>query len=355
MVHRVHEVLPDVTTLHLVSLPHTETTDDFSWCAFTALAKSMSTMMSRYGYEVILYAGENNEAECSEHVVCSDSPPHSRPTIPEWTGEYFRPMNKRVIAALEERLEPHDIILLSMGCCQTDIMAAFPSHLAVEYAVGYSGVAALYRVFPSYAWMHMVYGWQCGNGNPQAIQGRFYDAVIPHFLDADQFPLGEGGNYLLFVGRLNEDKGVGIAVDLSKRTGLPLKIVGAGTLPEYGEYLGVVGPTERAELMGGALAVVAPSLYCEPFCLVAAEAQMVGTPAITTDFGAFTETVEHGVTGFRCRTMSEFEDAVRSAPNLDRMRIRSRAMIRFSTRAVAPQYDEYFDRLGGLWDKGWYG
>jgi len=43
-------------------------------------------------------------------------------------------------------------------------------------------------------------------------------------------------------------------------------------------------PKERAELMGGAIAVIAPSMFPEPFCLVVIEAQMCGTPTITTDW-----------------------------------------------------------------------
>ncbi len=129
-------------------------------------------------------------------------------------------------------------------------------------------------------------------------------------------------------------KGEQVAVEMSKRTGIPLKIIGPGTPPNYGEYLGVMQPKERAELMGGAIAVIAPSMFPEPFCLVAIEAQMCGTPTITTDWGAFTETNENGVSGYRCSTLDEFTQAVEDCKNLDRKKIRERAIRKYSLEAV---------------------
>jgi glycosyltransferase involved in cell wall biosynthesis len=91
------------------------------------------------------------------------------------------------------------------------------------------------------------------------------------------------------------------------------------------------------------VAVLMPSLYLEPFGYVAIEAQMCGTPAITTDWGAFPETVEQGVGGFRCRTRAEFLAALAAAPALDRGEIRRRAVARFGIETVGPQYLAYFD------------
>jgi glycosyltransferase involved in cell wall biosynthesis len=331
--------------LHLVGLPHTQTTKEFSWCAFTSLITSFSTMMTRFGYEVVLYAAPENEAACAEHVVCSTAPPHANPVTPEFSQEEFAPMNRRVIDEMARRIAPHDVILLSSGYAQSAISSAFPDHIQVEPIAGYAGTIARHRVFPSYAWMHILYS-KWNTANAQCTMGQLTDSVIPHFLDVDAFPVGDGaGGYLLFAGRLNEDKGINIAVDISRRTGLPLKIIGAGTPPDHGEYLGVVGPQARAELMGSATAVLSPSLYCEPFCLVAVEAQMCGTPAITTDFGAFPETVVDGVSGYRCSNIAEFCRAAQSASTLDRGLIRQRAIDTYGTDAIAPQYDRYFRTL----------
>jgi glycosyltransferase involved in cell wall biosynthesis len=102
-------------------------------------------------------------------------------------------------------------------------------------------------------------------------------------------------------------------------------IAGVGTPPTYGEYLGPVG-LERAELYQNAKAVFVPTTYVEPYGTVNVEAQMCGTPVITTDWGAFTETVIDGVTGYRCRTFGEFVQASIDAPKLDRNVIRQRAL-----------------------------
>ena len=170
-------------------------------------------------------------------------------------------------------------------------------------------------------------------------------------LNVDQFPKGKGGDYLLFVGRLGGMKGEQVAVETSKRTGIPLKLIGPGTPPNYGEYLGVMQPKDRAELMGGALAVIAPSMFPEPFNLVVIESQMTGTPTITTDWGGFTETNKNGRTGYRCSTLGEFAQAVEDCKKLDRDKIRERAIKKYSLEAIGPQYTKFFERLEEIMPK----
>jgi glycosyltransferase involved in cell wall biosynthesis len=201
--------------------------------------------------------------------------------------------------------------------------------------------------------------------------GRFYDAVIPNYFDPKEFlkvPEQPKGDYLLYVGRLVMRKGVHIAGMISERTGIPLIVAGQGGL-EWGDgwvkypegevrapglkFVGPVNVEQRAELMANATALLAPTTYIGPFEGVAVEAMMSGCPAVTTDWGAFRETVEEGVTGYRFRTLQQGCDAVLKAAELDRKKIQRTANKRYSLKAVAPMFEEWFDQLDGLWGKGW--
>jgi glycosyltransferase involved in cell wall biosynthesis len=103
--------------------------------------------------------------------------------------------------------------------------------------------------------------------------------------------------------------------------------------------------------MGGAIALIAPSMFPEPFCLVVPEAQMCGTPTITTDWGAVTETNENGVSGFRCSTLNEFEQAVWDCKKLDRSKIRERAINKYSFETIGRMYTKFFHRLEQIMPK----
>lgn len=165
---------------------------------------------------------------------------------------------------------------------------------------------------------------------------------------------GEDEDYFLYVGRLVDRKGYRIAQEVCEALGKRLILAGPGEQHGYGEFVGEVGPEERGLLMAGAIALFTPTIYVEPFGTVTIEAMASGTPVITTDWGAFTETVEHGVDGFRCRTFAEFCDAADKVKGLNRPLIRERALKRFGMDNVAKQYDAYFTRLLSLWGDGWY-
>jgi glycosyltransferase involved in cell wall biosynthesis len=120
---------------------------------------------------------------------------------------------------------------------------------------------------------------------------------------------------------------------------------------DHVEYVGPVGVLERNELMGLAHALLAPTTYIEPFGAVAVEAQLCGTQAITTDWGAFTETV---ASPFRFTTLEEAVSAIRRAAELDPAATRAAALSRYSLEAIAPLYDDWLRRLDSLWSDGWY-
>lgn len=340
-------------------MAHTQTTKEYNVCAFTALAVKMADMMYDLGHEVFLYAGDENDARCTELITCISKREQKR-----WgkvTGPHnilnagfdrdsrlWSTFNKRAIKAMNARMQTGDITLYSQGQTQEYVMSAMPDNQRIEYAVGYAGQSEqTHRIYPSQAWMHAMYGRWYGC---HATQGRVYDRVIPHYFDLDDFPIQPVKKpYFAFVGRMNHDKGPGIAVEAAKANGVPLVVAGLGEyqFPDWVTQLGLIGPEERAQLMGEASALFVPTRYLEPFGKVAVEAQLVGTPAITSDWGGFPETVVNGVTGWRCHTQTDFNKAGAKAlaGALEPWSVARASRKKFDMNVIRYEYEDYFKSL----------
>jgi len=348
--------------LHIAALPHTQTLWSYSSCAYTGKVLGFCRMMMDRGHEVFLYSGEQNEAPCTEHIACvseADRVAHVGDNhftsasfdnnLPFWINA-----NSKMAAEIAKRAQPKDFICVIGGYAQKPIADALPHMMTVEFGVGYGGTFSKYRVFESYAWMHACYG-AATMGKPHDADGSWWDAVIPGYLDPAMFPFSaQKEDYYLFIGRLVDRKGYRIAADVCFDLGKTLVVAGQGTPPVGCEYVGVVGPEERGRLMSRAKAVFVPTIYVEPFGNVNVEAQACGTPVITTDWGAFTETVIDGITGFRCRTFGEFKRAAQEVDKLNPREIRDHAVGKYSLDVIGKKYEAYFERLLHLWDKGWY-
>lgn len=373
--------------LHFVGLPWANTTRSWSTCAYTQKVVKAGKMFTDAGHEVVVYAaGEANDTVCSEHVpVISEAErvgwfgardvndqTHGGlswdRSHPAWVA-----LNERAAAAILDRAGPRDLVLLIGGNCMLPLSEAVHPLQSCEPGVGYEGVFTHKCAFESHVWRHHVYGLS-GIRN-----GRWFDTVIPNYFDPDDFPAdvvrpSGDRDYLLFIGRVTQRKGPHVAAQIAERLGMRLLVAGPGVeevglLPGGGhriygdgvevsgagvEYVGVVGPDERAELMAGAVACLVPTLYLEPFGGVGPEAMLSGTPVVAPDFGAFVETVEPGRTGELFSSLQEGCDAVVRASGLDPSRIRERALERFALAAVAPLFDRWFARLDDLWGDGWY-
>ena len=305
--------------LHVLGLAHTKTNKDYSMCAYTQKVYKMCQMMMDLGHEVYHYGAEGSNPPCTENVqVISDAEQKRVYGDFDWhkyywkysaNDEAYKIFNRNAIREINRRKQPRDLLLISNGVAQKAIADAV-SILAIEAGIGYTGVFANYKVFESYAWMHHIYGMLYAPKRSCDI--RYYDCVIPNYFDPSDFEYSDKKDgYYLFMGRLIPRKGYHIAAQVVERIGGELILAGQGDLPEEMaspniRHIGTVDAKGRSALMKNAKALFVPTTYLEPFGGVAIEANFCGTPVITTDFGAFTETVRHSVTGYRCRTIDDF-------------------------------------------------
>lgn len=367
--------------LHLLGIPHTVTTKDFAHCAFTQKVYKLPRMMRPLGYEVIHYgvAGSDSGAdvdvvlmEQDEHVALLGHPYHEHGggfygDDAHASSPLYRQWNLYARDALKEYVRPGDCILLPFGHAhaaavrELEVLKAGAS--AIESGIGYYDCLLPWRIYESEAVRHGCMAKEGRHG--VTFESSRLEFVVPNSYDADEWPAGPGGDEVVFLGRLTEGKGLAIILELARlRPDQKFAIAGQGDISAFGavpENVRVLGPltTERADYLGRAKAIIAPSRYVEPFCGVVVEAALCGTPAITSVFGAFTETVANGRSGFRCQTLRQFSDALDAVADLDRRDIRARARRLYGMRSVGKAYDAVFQVVaertaaGAFPLKGW--
>lgn len=363
--------------IHLVGLPHTRLDEnEFMTCAFTSKAARWTRVLAIAGHEVIAYwTGGKNTVDCEVIPILSEEERigffgedvgYRLPDV-EYVPDnaYWKAFNTRTIREVAKRIEPGDIIAITGGGIHQAVVDAFvDEYTVIESGVGYEGLAQkTFCAFESYAWMHHRYGVY------GVHDGRAFDTVVPNFYYPEAFHTAPDEGYALFVGRLSTRKGPHVAADIAGRMGLPLKVAGAGAKSVVGnrieatdgtvispaDYVGVVNPAERAELMAGATVLIVPTLYIEPFGAVHCESLMSGVPVLCSDWGAFPDTVVNGVDGFTYRMPAQAASYLPQLRDLRGESLRERAISRFSIEAVAPAFDEWLWRLSTLRDGsgGW--
>jgi glycosyltransferase involved in cell wall biosynthesis len=185
--------------------------------------------------------------------------------------------------------------------------------------------------------------------------------TVHHGLPLAAYPFSpEGGRYLAFLGRIAPEKRPDLAIEVAKRAGLPLKIAAKvdaadsryftteiGPLLDHPliEFVGEIGDAEKPAFLGGALALLFPIDWPEPFGLVMIEAMACGTPVIARTCGSVPEIVEPGRTGFLADTLEELVDAVKRVDTIERAACRRHVEQRFSVERMADDYEAIYRTL----------
>jgi glycosyltransferase involved in cell wall biosynthesis len=179
-------------------------------------------------------------------------------------------------------------------------------------------------------------------------------ANIPNALDLEHYPSHpHRGDYLLFLGRMNHEKGAHRAIAVAMELELPLKLAGKVSEPrerayfeEFVEphlgngidYLGEVNHGTKVELLQNARVTLFPIEWEEPFGLVMIESMACGTPVIATRHGAVPEVIGDGRGGIVVDHWREIPDALDRADAVDPIECRRYAEERFAPERMVSDY-----------------
>ena len=192
-------------------------------------------------------------------------------------------------------------------------------------------------------------------------EARFVATVLHGLPETLLTPQKATPSYLAFLGRIAPEKGPDRAIRIARAAGIPLKmaakvdradqeyydaiikpmITGGGV-----ELIGEIGDREKPDFLSGAVGLLMPIDWPEPFGLVMIEAIACGTPVIAFNRGSVPEIIDDGVSGFIVEDETSAVSAVSRLAGLSRAKVRGRFDTRFTARRMADDYLDCYRELG---------
>src|SRR5262245_19545626 len=214
-----------------------------------------------------------------------------------WPWELYEMLN---LAAAVERAGEFDLIHYEAAYYPMSLAFARLSPVPVVQTLHHSPSAAEVELWSRYPEAPFI---AISKEQARLLVGLNVVATVLHGIDTSSFRFcATPDDYLLFLGRFTEGKGVLQAIEIAKRTGIRLVLAAAEddyyrekVAPHvdgrYVVYYGEADFAAKVKLYGGARALVYPIQAREPFGLVLAEAMACGTPVAALDRGAVREVV----------------------------------------------------------------
>jgi glycosyltransferase involved in cell wall biosynthesis len=302
------------------------------------------------GHDVTLFATADSKTKATLAAIYAHGYWHDENM---WPWELYEMLN---LAAAVERAREFDIIHYEAAYYPMSLAFTRLSPTPIVQTLHHSPSAAEVALWSRYPEAPFV---AISQEQAVLLKGANVVSTVLHGIDTDNFTFRETPeDYLLFLGRFTEGKGVLQAIDVARRAGMKL-ILAAAEDDYYREkvaphvdgtqivYFGEADFAAKVKLFGGARALLYPIQAREPFGLVLAEAMACGTPVVALDRGAVREVVDEGVTGMIFSNVDEMVAKLKSVFAFDRRRIRERAVARFGAERMVTEYLAVYERIVG--------
>jgi len=300
------------------------------------------------GHDVTLFATGDSKTAARLHATYPHGYWHD---LNMWPWELYEMLN---LAAAVERGGDFDIIHYEAAYYPMSLAFVRLSPIPIVQTLHHSPSVEEVKLWSRYPEAPFV---AISNEQARLLAGLNVVATVLHGIDTGSFTLRERpDDYLLFLGRFTEGKGVLQAIEIAKRVGMRL-ILAAAEDDYYREhvaphvdgrrivYFGEADHAAKDKLYGGARALLYPIQAREPFGLVLAEAMACGTPVAALDRGAVREVVDDGLTGVVFGDLEQMVNDLSRVFDLNRRRVRERAVERFGIERMVDEYIEVYRRL----------
>ena len=187
--------------------------------------------------------------------------------------------------------------------------------------------------------------------------------VVENGIDAARFPLSrEKGDYLLWLGRMCEEKAPHLAIEAAAKARIPLVLAGAVYPFSYHqdyfdrelaprllgggiELIKTPSHQEKIDLLARARALLITSTVAETSSLVAMEAMACGTPVIALRNGALPEIVADGESGYLVDSVEQMAEAAKLVADINPQACRQRVALRYSLERMADNYKNLYRKI----------
>lgn len=309
----------------------------------------------RQGHEVTLFASGDSQTS-AKLVGCCNTALRLNPLVMDAV-----PYHVIMLEEVRQRRDKFDILHFHIDFLHAPLVRdlAHRTLTTLHGRLDLPDLPAFYRVFSELPLVSI------SSDQRGYLPDANWIGTVPHGIPADLLPFRPNptGRYLAFLGRISPEKRPDRAIEIARQTGLPLKIAAKVDRADQEyyeglirpliasnplvEYIGEISDVEKSDFLSGAMGLLVPIDWPEPFGLVMIESMACGTPVIAFNRGSVAEIVEDGLTGFIVEDETSAVADVERLSALDRSAIRRRFEARFTARRMALDYLAAYRSLMG--------
>jgi len=316
--------------------------------AWETVASNITEGLVARGWDVTLFASRDSVTRARLHAVV-DKGYEEDATVDPKVAEYLHISEAFEHAAEFDLLHSHyDFMALTYtGLIRTPVLTTIHGFSSPK-------IMPIYHKYRD--------GYFVSVSDSDRATGLNYLATVYNGIDLSLYPLQDsGGQDLIFLGRIHPDKGVHLAIEVARRSGMRLIIAGIVQDESYFRelikphlddqnilYIGPVDVKGKNELFARARALLHLNTIPERFGLVLVEANAAGVPVIAMDLGSCREVIKDGETGFLVANVAEAVRVLERILEIDRRACRGRVQQHFSIDTMVEGYERVYSTIFDL-------